>query len=311
MKLQNKKIIVTGGAGFIGSHLVDRLLDMGNRVAVIDNLSSGNKSNINKKAVFYKADISDFKKISGIFLAEKPDLVFHFAALINARVSMDNPQEDARINVLGTLNILESCCKCKVKKVIFASSAAVYGEPDSFPVSENSLKMPINPYGVNKLAGEGYLNFYSRSYSLPSLSLRFGNVYGPRQNSKGEAGVIAVFCDRMLSKKQSVIYGNGMQTRDFIFIDDIIEAVIAALEKDKTGIFNIAFGEDISINDIFRKLKQLTGSGLPEKYDKEIDVRPLKIVLDISKAVKEFGFRPRYKIDDGLKKTVDWFKSKL
>jgi UDP-glucose 4-epimerase len=304
------KILVTGGAGFIGSHLVDRLIKEGHEVVVIDNLSTGKKENLNSKAKFYKIDIRS-PKISQIFKKEKPEVVFHYAAQIDLRRSVENPIENAKINILGTLNILENCKKLKVKKLIFASTGgAIYGDADILPTPETYSELPLSPYGIAKLTIEKYLNYYYKIFGLPFVSLRLANVYGPRQNPKGEAGVIAIFTDKMLFKKQPIINSNGKQTRDFVFIDDVIEANILAMESNKIGIFNIGTAKETDINTIFKKLKELTGSKCKEIHGPEKEGEQKRSCLDYSKAKTELSWQPKYSLEGGLTKTVEWFKNR-
>jgi UDP-glucose 4-epimerase len=309
MKKSNKTVLVTGGAGFIGSHLVDRLIKEGHKVIVVDNLSTSQEENLNPKAKFYKVDIRN-SKLSRVFEKEKPDTVFHFAAQISVKESEKDPLNDAGINILGALNVFENCRKYKIKKIIFASSAAIYGDVKIFPAKENCLENPLSPYGIAKLISEKYLNYFYNVYGLPFTALRFANVYGPRQNSKGEAGVIAIFCDKMLSKGKPIIYGSGRQTRDFIFVGDVVEANLLALEKNNVGIFNIGTGKETNINDIFRKLKVLTDSNCQEIHKYIQSTEPKRSRLDYQKAKKEMGWQPRYSLDKGLKETIKWFKNK-
>lgn len=305
-----KKILVTGGAGFIGSHIVDRLIKEGHKVVVIDNLSTGKKENLNKKANFYKIDIQN-QKISQIFKKEKSEIVFHYAAQIDVRKSVKNPIENAKINILGSLNLLENCKRYKIKKFIFASTGgAIYGETNVIPTPETYSEYPLSPYGIEKLTIDKYLNYYYRVFGLPFISLRLANVYGPRQNSKGEAGVIAIFCDKMLSGKQPIINGDGKQTRDFIFVEDVVEANILALKKNKVGIFNICTGKETDINTIFRKLKKLTRSSCREIHGVAKHGEQKISCLDYSKVKKELGWQSRYSLEEGLEKTIKWFKAK-
>ena len=304
------KFLVTGGAGFIGSHLVDRLIKGGHKVVVIDNLSTGKKENLNPKAKFYKIDICSYR-ISQIFKKEKPEVVFHYAAQIDVRKSVENPVEDAKINILGSLNLLENCRKCEVKKFIFASTGgAIYGDTEIVPTSENYPEFPLSPYGIEKLVIEKYLNYYHKTFGLPYIALRLANVYGPRQNSKGEAGVVAIFCDKMLSKKQPMINGDGKQTRDFVFIDDVVEANILALKKNKIGIFNIGTAEETDVNTIFKKLKNLAGSKCKKIYGPTLPGEQKRSCLDYSKAKKELSWQLKYSLDEGLNKTIKWFRNK-
>lgn len=304
------KILVTGGAGFIASHLVDKLIQADHSIIVIDNLSTGCRENINKKAKFYKLDIQD-KKISNVFLKEKPEVVFHYAAQISVRDSVDSPIEDAKTNILGSLNILEACKKNNVKKIIFSSSGgAIYGETDIFPTSENCKETPLSPYAIAKLSVEKYLYYYYKYFGLKFVALRFANVYGLRQNSKGEAGVIAIFSDKMLQGQQVTIYGSGKQTRDFVFVDDIISASELALKGDQVGIFNIGTSVETDINTIFLKLKNLLNSTCAEVHGPAASGESQRSCLDFSMAQKVLGWQPKYDLQAGLEKTVNWFKEK-
>lgn len=305
----NIKCIVTGGAGFIGSHLVDKLLEQGYKVAIIDNLSTGRKENINPKADFYNINIQD-SKVSNIFNKVKPDIVFHYAAQIDVRKSVDDPIESAKTNILGSLNIIENCRNFGVKKIIFASSGgAVYGEAKIIPTPENYPTQPVSPYGIEKLIFEHYLGFYKKEYGLDYLILRFANVYGSRQNSRGEAGVIAIFCDKMINGGESLINGDGKQTRDFVFIEDIIRVNVLGVQKNKNGIFNIGTGVETDINDIFRKLKGLFNLEIKEIHAPEKQGEQKRSCLDSKKAKVELGWQPKYSLNKGLKKTLEWFKT--
>jgi len=305
------KILVTGGAGFIGSHLVDKLIEIGHRVVVIDNLSTGKKENLNPKAKFYKIDICS-PKISEIFKKEKPEFVFHLAAQINVRKSVENPFFDAKINILGSLNILENCREFKVKKVIFSSTGgAIYGQVKKIPTPETYLENPISPYGISKLTIEKYLNFYKENFALNFISLRFSNVYGPRQDSKGEAGVVAIFIDRLLRKKIPTIFGNGNQTRDFVFVEDVISACLKSIDyKGKESFFNIATGIETSVNALYRKIAKILKVDTKPKYVPEKPGDLKRSCLDISKAKRELNWRPNYNLEEGIIKTANWFKKK-
>ncbi|XOB40753.1 MAG: NAD-dependent epimerase/dehydratase family protein [Candidatus Nealsonbacteria bacterium] len=313
------KILVSGGAGFIASHLTDKLIEQGHQVIVIDNLSTGKKENLNPKAKFYELDICD-SKISQIFKKEKPETIFHFAAQIDIRKSVKDPIEDAKINILGSLNILQNFIivnqpnqyKSAVPKIIFASSGgAIYGDTDVIPTPENHLENPESPYGIEKLAIEKYLNFYKKTYGLDYVSLRFSNVYGPRQNSKGEAGVIAIFCDKMLRNEKVVINGDGEQTRDFVYVDDVVEAALSAIKKEKSGIYNIGIAKETSINEIFRKIKELTNSDCQEIHGPIKSGEQKRSCLDFSKIKKALNWQPKYSLEKGLKETISWFKKKI
>lgn len=300
--------LVTGGAGFIGSHLVDKLIEKKNRVVVVDNLSTGRIENLNKKVRFYKVDINS-SQISKIFKKELPEVVFHYAAHIEARESVKNPIFDASVNVIGSLNILENCRKFKIKKIVFASSGGeIYGEAKKIPTPETYFPSPISPYGVGKLAVEKYLESYFKLFRIPYLCLRYGNVYGSRQNPDGEAGVIAIFINKMLKNKPVLIHGDGKQTKDYIFIEDAIEATSLALKKNLTGVINIGTGKETSVLEIFYKLKKL----IPSKTKKKHVPFPLcgfkRGCLSIKKAKKILDWQPKYSLEEGLKRTIEWFK---
>lgn len=323
------KILVTGGAGFIGSHIVDRLIKEGHKVAIIDNLTTGKKENINSiylkgqnpKAKFYKLDIQS-PKISQVFKIEKPEIVFHCAAQINVRESVENPVEDAKVNILGSLNIIQNFFSINQRiykrrstfanKIIFLSTGgAIYGDADIIPTPETYPEFPLSPYGIAKLSVEKYLNYYFKVFKLPYIALRLANVYGPRQNSKGEAGVVAIFCDKMLCGAQPFINGSGRQTRDFVFVQDVVEAAILAMKSKKTGVFNIGTSKETNINTIFRKLNKLTSANCKEIHSPQKQGEQKRSCLDYSKAKKELKWTPKYDLDKGLEETVNWFKGKF
>jgi len=306
------RILVTGGCGFVGSHLVDELIKQGHRVVVVDNLSTGKKENLNHKARFYQIDIQD-PEISQIFQKEKPEVVFHFAAQIDVRKSVEDPMSDAKINILGSLNLIQDFIQVSGhKKFIFASSGgAIYGDTNVIPTPEGHLENPESPYGITKLTVEKYLWFYKKAYGLDYLSLRLANVYGPCQNSKGEAGVVAIFADKMLSGSQPIINGSGCQTRDFVYVKDVVESALLAMKKEKSGIYNIGTAKETSINEIFRKIKELTGSNCQEIHGPEKPGEQKRSCLDYSKAKKELNWQPKYNLEEGLKETVKWFKEHL
>lgn len=307
------KILITGGAGFIGSHLTDRLIQEGHKVVVIDNLSTGKKENLNRRAKFNKIDILDHR-ISQIFRKEKPEVVFHYAASINIRKSIEDPAEDAKINILGSLNLIKNFVHinhktASVKLFIFASTGAIYGEANSIPTPEYYPEQPLSPYGTAKSVVEKYLDYYFRNFDLNYISLRIANAYGPRQNSNSGAGVVAIFCDRMLSGKKIIINGDGKQTRDFIFIDDVVKANILTLEKEKVGIFNIGTGKETSINTISQKLKRLIGLKCKTAYTLSCLGEQKRSCLDFLKAKKELNWEPKINLEEGLQKTVAHLKN--
>ncbi len=313
------KCLVTGGAGFIGSHLADRLIKEGHKVVIIDNLSTGKKENINPEVKFYKIDIQS-PTIAEVFQNERPEIIFHLAAQIDVRKSVEDPIKDCKTNIIGSINIIQnfvrviqSCNSLKsthTYKIIFSSTGgAIYGDADIVPTPETYQEFPLSPYGICKLTVEKYLNFYWKIFDLPYVALRYANVYGPRQNSKGEAGVIAIFCDKMLSEEQPIINGDGTQTRDFVYVDDVIEANILAMKSEKIGIYNIGTAKEVDINTIFRELIKLTGSKCKEIHNPLKPGEQKRSCLDFEKVKKELGWQPKYDINKGLEKTVAWFRS--
>lgn len=305
-----KKIIVTGGCGFIGSHLTDRLVEKGYEVIVIDNLSTGKIEYLNSSAKFYKIDIRD-KEIEGIFKEEKPDIVFHLAAQIDVRKSLINPFEDIDININGSINIIENFLKygeIDKKKFIFASTGgAIYGEVKKLPADENFEPFPISPYGISKLTVEKYLYYYWFTKGLNYVCLRFGNVYGPRQDTSKECGVISIFTNKFLKNEKVVIYGDGNQTRDFIYVDDVIEALLISMNEEIIGIFNVGTEGEISVNQIYQYLVEITGKNPGKIYEKERE-EVKRIYLSIEK-LKKYGWYPKISIKEGIKRTFEYFSN--
>jgi UDP-glucose 4-epimerase len=303
------KILVTGGAGFIGSHLVDRLIQEGNEVVVIDDLSTGKGKQVNKKAQLYKMDIRS-KRVERVFRKERPVVMVHLAAQMNVRYSTEAPGFDADVNILGTLNLLEHAVKQGVRKVSFASSGgAVYGEQEVFPAAESHRTDPLSPYGISKLAGEKYLAYYANAMGLRSAILRFANVYGPRQEPEGEAGVIAIFAKRMLEGGQPIINGTGKQTRDFVYVDDVVEALMVTLGEDIQGTFNVGTGRETTVNECYTIIKELTKSTCKDLFGAAKKGEQLRSVVDVRKLNEQFDWEPRVSLPDGLKMTVDFFQA--
>ena len=308
MKDYFMKTLITGGAGFIGSHLVDKLIQKGNKVIVIDNLSTGKKENLNPKVKFYKIDICS-PKISQIFKIEQPEIVFHFAAQISVKKSIEDPIEDAKINILGTLNVLENCKKYKVKKIIFASSIGVYGESKNLPVKENHSLNPLTPYPIAKLTIEKYLNYY-KNQGLDFVSLRYANIYGPRQNSEmGEGGVVAIFINKILKEEKPIIFGSGNQTRDFLYVDNAVEAAILAIKAKPGSIYNVGSNKETSIKNLLKIISKILNKKIEPIFQPFQQGEVIRSRVDYSKIKKELGWQPKYNLEKGLRKTIEWFKN--
>jgi UDP-glucose 4-epimerase len=302
------RILVTGGAGFIGSNVVDRFVLEGHRVTVVDNLSTGFEENLNPKARFFQADIRS-AVIDKIFERTKPDILCHHAAQIDVRKSTTDPILDAEVNINGSLNLFNACARHKVKKVIFASTGgAIYGEQDYFPADEKHPANPLSPYGVAKLTVEKYLLFYRETHGIEYVSLRYANVYGPRQNPFGEAGVVAIFAQKLLSGQRAVINGDGKQTRDFVFVDDVVQSNVLALRYPKSDIFNIGTGTETDVNSVFHILRSQTQSGQKEIHAPAKPGEQQRSVLDSSKAGRILRWKPRVSLNQGLAQTVDYFR---
>ncbi len=302
------KALVTGGAGFIGSHLVDRLINDGFNVVVIDNLSSGKKKNLNPKAKFYNLDICS-PKIADVFKKEKFDFVFHLAAQINLRKSVEDPIASANTNIKGSLNLLECSRANNIKKFVFTSTGgAIYGDAKVIPTPESYSEYPLSPYGVEKLSVDKYLNYYYQVFGLPYNSLRLGNVYGPRQNPDGEAGVVAIFCKKMIKGENPVINGTGRNTRDFVFVMDVVNAQVLAMKSKKTGVYNIGGGKETNINTIFNNLRSIFGLDCKEIHAIAKKGEQKRSCLDFAKAKKDLKWKPVVGLESGLELTAEWFK---
>lgn len=304
------RILVTGGAGFIGSHIVDTYIEAGHDVFIVDDLSTGKLDNLHPCAHFLHADILDLA-VRKLIAAEKIDVVNHHAAQMDVRRSVVDPLFDARVNLLGMLNVLEGAREAKVKKVIFSSSGGtVYGEQTMFPASEDHPTQPISPYGVSKRSGEHYLHFYSVEYGIPYIALRYANVYGPRQDPHGEAGVVAIFTLRLLSGQQPVINGDGKQTRDYVFVKDVARANLAALQADYCGPINIGASIETDVNQLFQHLRTLTNSSLPETHGPAKPGEQRRSVLAWNRARDVLGWSPTVELEEGLRETVKFFQAR-
>jgi len=302
------KILVTGGAGFIGSHITDALVNAGHNVHIIDDLSGGFKANINPKATFHELDIRS-AEVEELWKTEQFEVMYHEAAQMDVRRSVADPIYDADINVKGFLNLMEAGRKNGLKKVIFASTGgAIYGEPEYVPQDEVHPLQPLSPYGITKLVTERYLYFYEQSYGIQWIALRYANVYGPRQNPHGEAGVVAIFIEKMLVNELAFINGNGEQTRDYVYVKDVVQANIKALNYTKSGIFNVGTGKESTVVTLFRNLKQLTLTTIPEDYKPAKAGEQMRSVISTEKITKEMGWVCQYDLKVGLAETVGWFK---
>ena len=302
------KILVTGGAGFIGSNVVDALINKVNEVAVVDDLSTGKKENLNPKAKFYNIDIRDGNALKLVFQEFLPEVVYHFAAQIDVRKSVSDPSFDAEVNVVESVNLFKLAVDFGVKRIIFSSTGgALYGYVDKIPADEDTPIRPICAYGVAKYCVEQYLDYFKRLYGIERVILRYANVYGPRQDPLGEAGVIAIFTGRILRGEPITIFGDGNQTRDYIFIEDVVSANLLAL-NGKEGVYNIGTGIETSVNELVHIFEKLLGKKINPVYALKRQGEVDMIALDIEKAKKELGFEVKYNIEEGIKKTVEWHK---
>lgn len=305
------KILVTGGAGFIGSHVQDAYLKAGHRVAVLDNLSTGRREFVHPESAFFQADVRDRDEVFRILDRERFDVVNHHAAQMDVRASVEDPVYDASVNILGGLNLLGAAARTGVKQFIFASTGgAIYGEQKAFPAGEEHPLNPESPYGVSKLSLEKYCAFYSRTYGLPTFTLRYANVYGPRQNPHGEAGVVAIFCQKLVRGEVPTINGDGEQTRDFVHVSDAVRANLTALDFKKNVVVNIGTGIESNINTIFRHLASISGNpveaihGPPKKGEQK------RSVLDWSRVKGLLGWEPSVELEEGLLQTYRYFADK-
>lgn len=311
-----RKVIVTGGAGFIGSHVSDALIGEGAEVHIVDNLEGGKLENIPDAAIFHELDIRS-DEIASLFKRERFAAMVHLAAQMDVRKSVADPVFDADVNVLGLLNLLEGGRANGLEKVVFASTGgAIYGDPDpnvngGGPQPESHPQRPASPYGITKLVSEHYLRFFSETYGLPYVALRFANVYGPRQNPHGDAGVVAIFTKRLLKGEQPTINGPGKQTRDYVFVGDVVRALCSALAHDGSDVINIGTGVETDVNQLFGHLNRLTGGKAEEKHGPGMPGEQQRSVLDISQAADELGWQPEVALADGLAETVAWFRARI
>jgi UDP-glucose 4-epimerase len=303
-------ILVTGGAGFIGSHVADALLDEGHEVHVLDDLSTGRRWKVPEAAPLFEHDIRS-DGAAALLAEHQYDCLVHHAAQMNVRKSVEDPSFDADVNIRGLLNLMETGLDHGLQKVIFASTGgAIYGEPEYTPQDEDHPLRPLSPYGVAKLASEKYLHYYQTQYDLDAVSLRYANIYGPRQNPHGEAGVVAIFTKEMLGGGQPVINGPGEQTRDYVYVGDVVRANLAALAYDGSGVFNVGTGRETSVNELFRLLRAETGADVEETHGPAKPGEQQRSVLGYENAERDLGWTPQVPIEDGLARTVDWFRTR-
>jgi len=304
------KILVTGGCGFIGSHLAEKLAGQGHEVIVMDNLSSGDVRNLAPGIRLAEMDIRD-SQAGGFILQEKPEVIYHLAAQIDVRKSEEDPFLDTDINIKGSVNILKSFASLEgKKKLVFASTGgAIYGDTDTIPTPETVEPFPLCPYGISKLAVEKYLFYYSSFYGLDFTVLRFANVYGPRQNARAEAGVVAIFTRRLMDNLGTVIYGDGRQTRDFIYVKDVVSACETAMSSGVRGVFNVGTGRETEIDTLLEMIKKETGSGAERAYAPARKGEVRRSCLSPAKLLKATGWRPVYSLEEGIRETVRWFMS--
>ncbi|QJD85251.1 NAD-dependent epimerase/dehydratase family protein [Cohnella herbarum] len=303
-------VLVTGGAGFIASNLVDSLLYEGYRVTVVDNLTKGDSSHVSAKASFYQANILD-NKLDRIFSDTCPEVVFHFAAQVDVQTSMNRPEHDAMSNIIGTINVLQCCIKYGVKKIIYASTAAVYGVPSFIPLSEEHPKNPISFYGASKYAPERYIELFSELHGLDYTILRYANAYGMRQDPSGEGGVVSIFLSKLLKGKPIVIFGDGEHTRDFVYVKDIVAANLAAISEGRNQIYNVSCNRQTSINQLLRLICKLTGRSFEPMYSPARKGEIIHSCLNNTKAVLELGWKPQYDLEHGLQETINYYRENL
>lgn len=306
------RILITGGAGFIGSHVADALIERGHRVTILDNLSSGREENVNRRAKFYKFDLGNRKRLEKLFEKIQPEAVFHFAAQINVRTSVEDPLSDAATNIMSSLSLIDLAMKHAVKKFIFSSTGgAMFDDTTLRPTPESISAVPLSPYGIAKLSIEHYLRFFHQVHGLPYVILRYANVYGPRQNAHGEAGVVSIFLTRMLEGTSPTINGDGFQTRDYVYVSDVAEANVKALDSTiQEGVFHIGTGIETSVNDIFRMLNWQFGKTFEEIHGPAQSGETKASSLDAHQAKRHLGWEPKVALAEGLVATATWFKAR-
>jgi UDP-glucose 4-epimerase len=299
--------VVTGGAGFIGSHVVDALQADASDVIVLDNLSSGHAGNLSERTPLQVGDVRDEQTASAA-VSSGVDCVFHLAAQIDVRQAVEDPVLDAQVNVGGTINVLNACVEAHVRRFTMSSTGgALYGEPSTLPATEQATIRPLSPYGVSKYCAEQYIGYFHRVSGLETVILRYANVYGPRQDPKGEAGVVGIFARRILLDQECIVYGDGEQTRDFVFVDDVAQANMLAM-RGPLGTFNIGTGVETSLNQLLVAFEHVVGHPVARQYEPERSGEVQRIALDAEKARHELGWKPSVSLEDGLTQTLAWVR---
>jgi len=305
------RILVTGGAGFIASHIADRYVQMGHEVAIVDDLSAGRRQNINRHALFHEIPIQS-RELTAVFEQFRPEIISHHAAHIDLRRSVEDPLHDAETNILGTLNLLSTAQNFHCKKIIFASTGgAIYGEPEELPVDETRVPKPLSPYGINKLAAEHYLRIWKTLYGMEYTIFRYPNVYGPRQDPEGEAGVVAIFASKMLGNEKPVIFGDGSKTRDYLYVSDVVDANVLALQCGSGNILTLGWGKEISDYDVFSNVRRAVGCDIEPDFAEVRKGEVYRIALNADRAEKRLAWTPKVPFDLGTRKTVDFFRQKF
>jgi UDP-glucose 4-epimerase len=304
------KILVTGGAGFIGSHVVEAYLGAGHEVLIVDNLVTGKRENLHPKARFVELDIRD-PNTAALIATERPDIINHHAAQMDVRRSVADPIFDAQVNILGTIGLLDAARRAGTKKFLFVSSGgAAYGEQEQFPAPETHPTWPVSPYGVSKRSGELYCHFFMAEYGLPFVAFRYANVYGPRQDPHGEAGVVAIFSGKMLRGEPVTVNGDGKQTRDYVYVGDVARMSLLALATDATGPVNIGTGIETDVNVLAEKIRAAADSRSAIEHGPAKGGEQRRSVVDPARAARVFGWRPEVTLDEGLRRTVEFFRQK-
>lgn len=305
------RILVTGGAGFIGSHVADRFIELGHEVAILDDLSTGRNENVNPKARFYNKSLLD-DDLGDVIREFSPEIINHHAAQVNVRRSVDDPVFDARVNVLGSVRLYQLAGEADCAKVIYASSGgACYGEPADIPADEDTPVHPLCPYGVSKYAAEKYLELYARLCGFRFTVLRYANVYGPRQDPHGEAGVVAIFSELMLAGKRPNIFGDGTKTRDYVFVDDVVQANVLALQGGDGRIYNVALGQEVSDDEIFFAVRGTLGLDIEPNYTDFRTGEVGHIALDAARLRRELGWAPRHTLQQGMAETIEYYRANI